>query len=82
MSSELTIVNTIVETIVREAIHRTLKPEHVQIAASRLLRHLALLLNQISRGRFDRLQCTTAGFTTSALDGYGLRRRLPLRPPP
>jgi hypothetical protein len=37
---------------------------------------------QISRFQFDRLPCTTAGFTTSALDGYGLRRHLPLRPPP
>src|SRR5215469_7253187 len=37
---------------------------------------------QISRGKFDRLRCTTAGSTTSALDGYGLRRHSPLRPPP
>src|SRR5215472_1608767 len=37
---------------------------------------------QISRGKFDRLRCTAAGFTTSGLDGYGLRRHLPLRPPP
>src|SRR5215468_9659902 len=37
---------------------------------------------QISRGKFDRLRCTAAGFTTGALDGYGLRRHLPLRPPP
>src|SRR5437867_10855918 len=26
---------------------------------------------QLSRGKFDRLQRATAGFTTSALDGYG-----------
>jgi len=37
---------------------------------------------QISRGKFDRLRRTTAGFTTGALDGYGLRRQVPLRPPP
>ena len=36
---------------------------------------------QISRGKFDRLRRATAGFTTSVLDGYGLRRHLPLRPP-
>ena len=28
---------------------------------------------QISRGKFDRLRRTTAGFTTNVLDGYGLR---------
>jgi hypothetical protein len=28
-----------------------------------------------ARGKFDRLRCTTAGFTTSALDRYGLRRQ-------
>src|SRR4029077_19022507 len=28
---------------------------------------------QISRGKCDRLRCTTAGFTTSALERYGLR---------
>ena len=37
---------------------------------------------QISRGKFDRLRYATAGFTTGALDGYGLHRPLPLRPPP
>src|ERR1700674_1348116 len=37
---------------------------------------------QISRGKFDRLRCTTAGFTTSELDGYGLRNHWPARPPP
>src|SRR5713226_177804 len=37
---------------------------------------------QISRGKFDRLRRTTAGFTTSELDGYGLRNQLPARPPP
>src|SRR5215469_7686577 len=37
---------------------------------------------QISQGKFDRLRCATAGFTTSALDGYGLRRHVPLRPSP
>src|SRR5438105_3487799 len=35
---------------------------------------------QISRGKFDCLPHTTAGFTTSALDGYGLRDHLPARP--
>jgi ribosomal protein L13E len=30
---------------------------------------------QISRGKFDRLRRTTAGFTTSELDGYGLRNQ-------
>jgi len=37
---------------------------------------------QISRGKFDRLQRATAGFTTSELDGYGLRNHWPARPPP
>ena len=37
---------------------------------------------QISRGKFDRLPCATAGFTTSALDGYGLRDHWPARPTP
>jgi len=37
---------------------------------------------QISRGKFDRLRRATAGFTTSELDGYGLRNHLPARPPP
>jgi hypothetical protein len=37
---------------------------------------------QTSRGKFDRLRRTSARFTISALDGYGLRRQLPLRPPP
>jgi hypothetical protein len=37
---------------------------------------------QISRGKFDRLRCTAAGSTTGALDGNGLRRHWPLRPPP
>ena len=37
---------------------------------------------QISRGKPDRLPRTTAGFTTSAFDGYWLRDRLPARPAP
>src|SRR6266404_9873887 len=37
---------------------------------------------QISRGKFDRLRHATAGFTTSELDGYGLRDHWPARPPP
>src|SRR5262252_2576273 len=37
---------------------------------------------QLSRGKFDRLRCTTAEFTTSVLDGYGLRCHLPTRPTP
>src|SRR5882762_2200580 len=37
---------------------------------------------QISRGKFDRLQRTAAGFTTSELDGDGLRDPLLARPPP
>ena len=37
---------------------------------------------QISRGKFDSLQPTTAGLTTGALDGSGLRRHLPTRPAP
>ena len=35
---------------------------------------------QISRGKFDRLPHATAGFTTSALDGNGLRCQWPTRP--
>src|SRR5579862_5806963 len=37
-------------------------------------------MQQISRGKFDRLQRTTAGFTCLCLDGYGLRCSLPARP--
>jgi hypothetical protein len=37
---------------------------------------------QISRDKLDRLPRTTAGFTTSALDGYGLRDHLLARPAP
>jgi hypothetical protein len=37
---------------------------------------------QISRGKFDRLRRATTGFTTSELDGYGLRDHLLARPPP
>ena len=37
---------------------------------------------QTSRGKFNRLRRTTAGSTAGALDGYGLRRPLPARPPP
>src|ERR1700674_5655587 len=36
---------------------------------------------QIYRDKLDRLPRTTAGFTTSALDGYGLRDSLLARPP-
>ena len=39
-------------------------------------------MEQISRGKFDRLRRATAGFTTSELDGYGLRNHWPARPPP
>jgi len=39
-------------------------------------------MSQISRGKFDRLRRATAGFTTSAFDGYGLRGHLPARPAP
>jgi len=35
---------------------------------------------QISRGKFDRLQHTTAGSTLCALDGCGLRSAVPARP--
>jgi hypothetical protein len=37
---------------------------------------------QISRGKFYNLPHATAGFTTSALDGYGLRGHWPARPAP
>jgi hypothetical protein len=37
---------------------------------------------QISRDKFDRCPRTTAGFTTSALDGYGLPDCLLARPAP
>jgi hypothetical protein len=39
-------------------------------------------VRQISRDKPDRLQRATAEFTTSALDGYGLRGHLPARPAP
>jgi hypothetical protein len=37
-------------------------------------------MQQISRGKFDRLQRTTAGFTDTRFDGYGLRCSSPTRP--
>ena len=37
-------------------------------------------MQQISRGKFDRLQRTTAGFTDTRFDGYGLRCSLPTCP--
>src|SRR6266705_5838051 len=46
---------------------------------SRLSR-LAGDTEQISRGKLNRLRCTTAGSTLRALDGYGLRDPLPARP--
>ncbi len=39
-------------------------------------------MQQTSRDKSDRLQRATAEFTTSALDGYGLRDHLPARPAP
>jgi hypothetical protein len=39
-------------------------------------------LQRISRSKINRLPRATAGFTTSALDGYGLRYQLLARPPP
>src|SRR5260370_22567743 len=44
------------------------------------LSRLADDTGQISRGKLNRLQCTTAGSTLRALDGYGLRDPLPARP--
>jgi hypothetical protein len=35
---------------------------------------------QTSRGKLNRIQCTTAGSTLRVLDGYGLRDQLPARP--
>src|SRR5271155_666725 len=37
-------------------------------------------MQQISRGKFDRLQRTAAGFTSTRFDGYGLCCSLPTRP--
>ncbi len=37
---------------------------------------------QISQAKFDRLRRPTAGFTTSELDGYGLRNHMLARPLP
>ena len=45
-----------------------------------LLSRLAGDTKQISRGKLNRLRCTTAGSTLRALDGYGLRDTLPARP--
>ncbi len=39
-------------------------------------------MQQTSRGKFNRLQRAAAEFTTSALDGCGLRDHLPARPAP
>jgi hypothetical protein len=52
-------------------------------AVRRPLDRLSRLLGdteQISRGKLNRLRCTTAGSTLRALDGYGLRDTLPARP--
>src|SRR6266581_7559140 len=45
-----------------------------------LLSRLADDTGQTSRGKLNRLRCTTAGSTLRALDGYGLRDSLPARP--
>jgi hypothetical protein len=37
-------------------------------------------MQQTSRGKFDRLQCTIAGLTATRLDGYGLCCPSPTRP--
>jgi hypothetical protein len=42
-----------------------------------ILSHVLCDMPQTSRGKFDRLRRATAGFTTSELDGYGLRSQLP-----
>src|ERR1035441_1079078 len=39
-------------------------------------------MRQTSRDKSDRLQPAIAGFTNSAVDGYGLRCHLPARPAP
>src|ERR1700693_5750464 len=44
------------------------------------LSRLAHATGQISRGKLNRLRCTTAGSMLRALDGYGLRDSLPARP--
>src|SRR6266852_1976070 len=44
------------------------------------LSRLADDTGQISRGKLNRLRCTTAGSTLCTLDGYGLRDTLPARP--
>src|SRR5712692_751220 len=44
------------------------------------LSRLADDTGQISRGKLNRLRCTTAGSTLRALDGCGLRDTLPARP--
>src|SRR5207249_618123 len=54
-------------------------------ARSSVLRRLLSRIRdtqQISRGKLDCLPHATAGFTTSALDGYGLRGHWPTRPAP
>jgi hypothetical protein len=47
-----------------------------------ILSHFFCDLHRISRGKINRLPRTTAGFTTSAFDGYGLRYPSPARPAP
>src|SRR5260370_13063012 len=44
------------------------------------LSRLADDTGQISRGKLNRLRCTTAGSTLRVLDGYGLRDKSPARP--
>lgn len=43
---------------------------------------ILLFLPQTSRAKDDRIRRANAGFTTSALDGCGLRNQLPARPSP
>ena len=57
----------------------------VAVALSRSPVHLAHAghdLQRFSRSKINRLPRATAGFTTSAFDGYGLRYHLLARPTP
>src|SRR5881227_2570028 len=60
----------------------TAKPISIKLSGGKSGGGASKAVELTSRGKFDRLRRATAGFTTSELDGYGLRSHLPARPSP
>jgi transposase len=71
-------------TRLQNQLESLLEETHIKLSSlvSDLLGASARRMLQISRGKLDRLQRATAGFTTSGLDGYRLRDHLLARLPP